>query len=92
LSLPCLFNDGELDTLALGKGHPRLCTLADGEHIAKTGGKLMTRGILDVDGLKASLMLLPVLDDSNTSPIPSTSNHDNVPNIKLNEVDDLVGL
>ena len=34
------------------------------------------------------LMLLPVLDDSNTTPVPSTSHHDNIPNIKFDEVSD----
>lgn len=52
----------------------------------------MTKGILDVDGLKASLVLLPVLNDSNTSSIPSTRHHDNITNIKFDEVSDLVGL
>jgi hypothetical protein len=37
-------------------------------------------------------MLLPVLDHTNTPGVPSTSHHDNVANIKLDEVNNLVGL
>lgn len=92
IPLPLLLNDAELDTLALGKAHPRLGTLADGEHIAKTGGELVAQGILNVDGLKAALMLLPVLDHTNTASVSSTSHHDNIANIKLDEVNNLVGL
>ena len=52
----------------------------------------MAKGILNMDGLEAALMLLPVLDHTNTPSVPSTSHHDNVANIKLDEVNNLVGL
>ena len=52
----------------------------------------MTCGILDVNSLKGSLMLLPVLNDSNTASVSSTSHHDNISNIKFNEIGDLAGL
>ena len=43
-----------------------------------------------VDGLKAALVLLPVLDDSYTPGVPPASHH--VADVKLDEVHDLVGL
>jgi hypothetical protein len=43
-----------------------------------------------VDGLKAALMLLPMLDDSYTPGVPPASHH--VADVKLDEVHDLVGL
>ena len=91
-SLLGLLNNGQLDTLALGKSHPGLCTFANDEHISQTCCKLMPSGILDMDGLKAALTLLPVLNDSDTSSVPSTRHHDNIPNIKLYEICDLVAL
>jgi len=91
-TLPGFLNDAELNALALGKSHPRLGSLANGEDIAQTSGKLMASGILDVDGLKGPLMLLPVLDDSNTTSVSSTSHHHHITNIKLDEVNNLVGL
>ena len=91
-SLLGLLDDRQLDTLALGKGYPRLCALANGEDIAKTGGKLVALRVLNVDGLKAALMLFPVLDDSNTPSVPSSGHHDDIPNIELDEVNNLVVL
>ena len=52
----------------------------------------MPSGILNMDSLKSPLMLLPVLDDSNSSSVPSTSHHDYIPNIELDELSDLLAL
>lgn len=90
--LPRLLDDGQLDTLALRKGDPRLGSLSDREHVAQPSSKLMALGILDVNGLETSLMLFTILDNSDPSPVPSPGNHDNVSNIKFDELGDLVGL
>jgi hypothetical protein len=45
-----------------------------------------------VDGLKAALVLLPVLDGSYTPGVPPASHHDHIADIKIDEVHDLVGL
>jgi hypothetical protein len=45
-----------------------------------------------VDGLKAALVLLPVLDDSYTPGVPPASHHDHVADVKLDEVHNLVSL
>jgi len=52
----------------------------------------MLSSILNVNGHKASLMLLSILDDSNTTSVPSSSHHNNVAHIKLDEVDNFVRL
>lgn len=52
----------------------------------------MTCGVLDVNCLKSSLMLLSALYYTNTAPVPSTSHHDHIPHIKLDEISDLVVL
>lgn len=90
--LPGFFNDGQFDSLTLGKGYPRLRPLANGIHIAQTSCEFMTRGILDVNCLEASLLLLSALYYTNTAPVPSTSHHDHIPHIKLDEVSNLVAL
>lgn len=51
----------------------------------------MSSGILDMDGFEATLVLLPVLDHTNTSPVPATGHHDNIPYVELDEVNNLVG-
>ncbi|KAF7845280.1 putative argonaute 12 [Senna tora] len=43
-----------------------------------------------MDCFEASLMLLPVLDDTDTTSIPSSSNHHHVPDIEFDELCDLV--
>lgn len=52
----------------------------------------MPSSILNVDCLETSLTLLPILDYSNTPPVPSTCNHNYISNIKLDEVGDFVAL
>lgn len=88
--LPGFLNDGQLNTFALWKRHPWLCTFAEGEHIAQPSGKLVSRRVLDVDRLKASLMLLTVLDHTHTPSVSPSSHHHNVADVELDEVHDLV--
>jgi hypothetical protein len=45
-----------------------------------------------VDGLEATLVLLPVLDHSYKPGVPPAGHHDHVADVKLDEVHDLVGL
>jgi hypothetical protein len=52
----------------------------------------MPSSILDVDGLKASLMLLTFFYDSNPTCVAPTSHHYDIANIKFDEVNNLVGL
>ena len=52
----------------------------------------MTSSILNVDCLKATLMLLSVLNYSNSTSVPSSSDHDNIPDIKLDEINNFVAL
>lgn len=52
----------------------------------------MAGSILNVNSFKAALMLFPVLDHTDSSPVPATSHHDNIPDVELDEVDNLIGL
>ena len=90
--LPSFLDDGKLDTFTLGKRYPRFCSLADGKHIAQTSCKFVPSSILDMDSLKTSLVLISALDHSNTPSIPSTCHHDYIPNIKFDELNNLVFL
>ncbi|BAS72083.1 Os01g0358551 [Oryza sativa Japonica Group] len=92
ISLPLFLDDAELDTLALRERHPWLVALADGEHIAQTGGEGMAQCVLHMDGLKTALVLLPVLNYSNTTSVPPSCDHNDIAHIKLDEVNNLVGL
>jgi len=52
----------------------------------------MASRVLEMDSLKTSLMLFTVLDNSNTAPVSTTSHHDYIANIKLDELGDFVSL
>lgn len=83
-----LLGDGELDTLALGKGDPGLL-LADDENVALTGGELVVNGVLDVDDVEATIVTLTVGDDTNTTHVTTTSGHGDDTSVETDEVDDL---
>ena len=52
----------------------------------------MTGNILKMDDLERALMLLTVNDSTNTSDIVTTSDHADVTDLELDEVDDLTSL
>jgi hypothetical protein len=83
-----LLSDGELDTLALGQRDPGL-VLANDENVALTGGEAVVNGILDVDNVETTVVALTVSDDTNTTHVTTSSNHDDGAGVELDEVGDL---
>ena len=53
-SLVSLLGDGELDSLALGKGDVWLVALADDEHVVDPSGEGVAVGVLNVDDAQVS--------------------------------------
>jgi hypothetical protein len=49
----------------------------------------LPNSIYDMDNIKAALMLLTVLDDTNAPSVSPTSHHDNVTDVKLDELHNL---
>jgi hypothetical protein len=45
-----------------------------------------------MNGLKASLVLLPVLYHTNTTSVPPSSDHNDIAHVKLDEINDLICL
>jgi hypothetical protein len=86
-----LLSDGELDTLALGQGHPGLLG-TDDENVALTGGEGVVNGILDVDDVETTIVALTVSDDTNTTHVATTGDHGNGASVELDEVGDLAAL
>jgi hypothetical protein len=83
-----LLSDGELDTLALGQRDPGL-VLANDENVALTGGEAVVNGILDVDDVETTVVALTVSDNTNTTHVTTTSDHNDGTGIELDEVSDL---
>jgi len=83
-----LLSDGELDTLALGQGHPRLLR-ADDEDVVLAGSEGVVNGVLDVNDVETTIVALTVSDDTNTTHVATTSNHSNGASVEVDEVADL---
>ena len=83
-----LLRDGELDTLALGQGNPRLL-LTDDENVGLAGSEGVVNGILDVDDGETTLVDLAVGDNTNTTHVTTTNGHGDNTGIETDEVGDL---
>lgn len=57
--------------------------------VGLTSGKLVVNSVLDVDNVEASVVALTVGDDTNTTHVTTTSDHDNDTSVELDEVGDL---
>ena len=90
-SLVSLLGDGELDSLALGKGDVRLVALADDEHVVDPSGEGVAVGVLNVDDVERSRVSLSRHDGSHSASVPPSSHHAQVAGIKLDSVLDLAG-
>lgn len=71
-----IFNSGELDTITLRKGHPRLALMTNDEDVGETGGEVVTSGITDVNDLEVAGVTLTVGDNTNTTNVITTGHHD----------------
>ena len=85
-----LLSNGELDTLALGEGDPWLL-LTDDNNVGLTSSELVVNGILQVDNVETTIVTLTVGDDTNTTHVTTTSDHDDHTSVELDEVLDLAG-
>ena len=83
-----LLSNGELDTLALGEGDPGLL-LSNDDNVGLTSGELVVNGVLQVDNVEASIVTLTVGDDTNTTHVTTTGDHDDDTSVELDEVGDL---
>ena len=66
------FDKSHSNTLKLGEGDQRLLTLSDNENVGHTSGEVVASGILDVDDLVGTWMVLNVHELSNTTDIVSS--------------------
>lgn len=77
-----------METLALGQGDPGLDTLTNNENVGDSGSKSSVQRILDVDNIETSNVLFAVHNDTSTTHVTTTSDHDNVASVKLDKVGD----
>jgi len=89
--LSLLFEDGQLDTLALRQRNHRLVAGTNGENVRESGGKVLASGIGQVDDFKGALVLFASVDDTDTTGVSTTGNHAQSTGVKLDKVGDFVG-
>ena len=78
--------------MTLRNAHQRGRTRADDEDVVKSGGELVTSGILQVDDIMRTGVLLTTLNNTDATKIVSTSDHGKVSNIEGNMTNDAVVL
>ena len=87
-----LFENGLLDTLVLGDGDQRRVTLTNNKNVGDASSKSVTDGILQVNDFSGTRMLFTALNDTNATQIASASNHSQITIVKLDKVNNLVGV
>jgi len=95
LLLPCklhIFQRCSLDSLLERKRNEGLVFLPDDKDVANTGGEVLSGGIFDVNDFKTSRMFLSRGDNTHTTQVATTGNHDEIANLKLDKRLDLAGL
>ena len=83
-----LVGNGELDALTLGQRDPWLL-LANDDNVGLTSGELVVNSILQVDNVEASVVAFTMADDTDTTHVATTSDHDDDTSVELDEVGDL---
>merc|ERR1712192_333308 len=86
-----LLGDGQLHSLALGQRDERLVALANDKDVGEPSGKDMALGILDVDNVEWSRVLLPGYHGANTTSVGASSDHAKVSDLEDDDVLHFVG-
>lgn len=89
--LSLLFEDGQLDTLALRQRNHRLVTGTNRENVREASGKLLASGIGQVNDFEGALVLFTSVDDTDTTGVSTASDHAQSTGVKLDKVGDFVG-
>lgn len=89
--LSLLFEDGQLDTLALRQRNHRLVTGTNRENVREASGKVLASGIGQVNDFEGALVLFTSVDDTDTTSVSTTGDHAQSTGVKLDKVGDFVG-
>lgn len=81
-----LFKDGELHSLVAREGDEGLVALAEDEHVLNKGGPGVALLVTHVDNVVRTVVLLAVVDNTNTAQVTTTSGHGQVTDLELDEL------
>ena len=87
-----LLDDGELDSVALGQGDHGLVSLADDEHVGKTGGELVTSSISHVHDIEGTEVAIAADNGAHATSVVSLGDVAQVASLELDVTDDLASL
>jgi len=88
-SLLSIFDNGELNTITLGERDHRLIALTEDENVGQSSGKGSTNLVSEMDDLIVSGVLLSGCDNTNSTNAVTASNHGNVSDIELSDIQNL---
>jgi len=83
-----LLGYGKLGTLAFGQRYPGLSSLTNDEDVGNASRECAVERVLDMDDIEAPNMLLTVNDDSSTTHVAATGDHDDVASIEADKIGD----
>ena len=89
-ALVTLLSNAELDTSTLGHRDPVLAVVASDENVAGTGAKVVAERVTHVDNVESSRVALTASDDTCTTHVASTSDHDLRTSVELDVLEELV--
>jgi len=88
-ALGAIFNDVQLDTIALRQGDPRLGSFPNHKDVFKPCRKAVPCTILEVDDLERAWVTLTGLNCADTANTVSSRHHCNVSNFEFDVIEDL---
>ena len=82
-----LLRNREFDTFTLWQRNPWFTSLGtDDENVGQSGDESVLQGVLNVHQVETSLVLFSVGDNTNTSQVTTTGNHNQSASVKLDKV------
>ena len=87
-----LLDDGELDSVALRQGDHGLVSLADDEHVGKTGGELVTSSISHVHDIEGTEVAITADNRTHATSVVALGDVAQVTSLELDVTDDLASL
>lgn len=91
-SLIPLLSNAELDTATLGHRDPGLSTVANDKDVAQSSRELSAKGILNMANVESSRVALTANNDTGSTLVTTTSDHDVGASVHVGEVEQLVAL
>lgn len=85
-------DEGKSDTISLWNGNSVGLTITNDDNVTESGGEVVSLGVLDMDDIEGTLMLLDGGDDTNSTNVVSTGKDNGGTNLELDNTGDGLAL